>query len=77
LSFGGSTATVSSSHSETDLAWDAVAGADVALGEHVSLGGRYQFVWIDSGSSASGGGVTGKSGNFGAHVVTAQATYRF
>ncbi|MGO8867554.1 MAG: outer membrane beta-barrel protein [Alphaproteobacteria bacterium] len=77
LSVGGTTVPVNSSHSETDFALDAIAGLDVPVADGFSLGGRYQYLWINSSTSASGGGTTVHEGNFGANVLTVQVTYRF
>lgn len=77
LSANGVTAAVNSSNSETDLAADAVVGLDFGVTNHFSLGGRYQYLWVNSGSSSTANGVTGKVGDFTANVITAQATYKF
>ncbi len=77
LTFQGNTETVNSKHSETFFAMDALAGANYSITDKLSLGGRYQYLWIDSGNTSSGGGVTGREGDFNAHVITAQLTYSF
>jgi opacity protein-like surface antigen len=64
--------------SAVDFAADAVAGVDYALSARLSLGGRYRYLWIDSGGGRlTGGGVTLAHGDVHAHVLTATATYRF
>lgn len=77
LNDGVTTLTVDSSDSKTDFAADALVGFDVPVAKGFSLGGRYQYLWINSGTTSTDGGVTGKEGNFGANVITAQATFKF
>jgi opacity protein-like surface antigen len=64
LSANGLTATVNSSNNETDLAADGIVGLNFAVTDNLSLGGRYQYLWVNRSSSASAGGVTEKSGDF-------------
>jgi opacity protein-like surface antigen len=77
LSAGGSTASVNASQSETDLAVNGIAGVDLAVTDNLSIGGRYRYLWINSAASTTASGVTGKTGDFTAHVLTAQATLHF
>jgi opacity protein-like surface antigen len=77
LSGGGATAAVNSSSSEADLAVDALVGFDWTATDHWTLGGRYRFLWVNTSSVGSGGGIAASSGNFTAHVLTANATYHF
>lgn len=77
LSSGGVTVADNTNNSETNLALDAIAGVNFRIADHFSLGGRYQYLWVNSSTTSSGSGITQKEGNFGAHVLTAQATYNF
>jgi opacity protein-like surface antigen len=76
--FNGTTVAVNSSESKTHFAADGLAGFDVAVAPGFSLGGRYQYLWINSAESSDvGAGVTEKDGNFRSHVLTAQAVFKF
>lgn len=77
LTLGGTTIPVNSSSNETDLAADAVVGLDYSISNRVSIGGRYQFMWINSGSTETSSGLTIKSDDFTGNLFTAQVTYRF
>ena len=77
LNDGVTTLTVDSNDSKTVFAADALVGFDVPVAKGFSLGGRYQYLWINSGTTSTAGGVTGKEGNFGANIITAQATFKF
>jgi OOP family OmpA-OmpF porin len=68
---------VGSSSSDTDFAADIVVGLDVPLSNRLSLGARYRFLWVNSGSTTTSDGVTTKEGNLTAHLMTANATFRF
>jgi len=73
ISANGATAAVNSSHIETDLAADAVAGIDFALIPQLSIGARYQFLYVDLGDIIRGA----SNGNFTGHMITLNATYHF
>ncbi len=61
-----------------DLALDAEAGLDYAITDAFSVGGRYRFLWINSGGgSLAGGGVVLVHGDALAHSFLATGTYRF
>lgn len=77
LTFGGTTVADNASDSETDFALDAIVGFDVPVVDGFSVGGRYQYLWVNSGSTTTGGGITAHEGNFGSNIITAQATYNF
>lgn len=64
-------------NNRTKFAADGLIGADVALGNGLSLGGRYQYVWINSSETSSGGTLTAKEGNSAANVFTLQGVYHF
>ncbi|HEX7967606.1 MAG TPA: outer membrane beta-barrel protein [Stellaceae bacterium] len=66
------------SGSAFDFAADIAAGLDYALTDKLSLGGRYRYLWINSdGGTLAGGGVVLTHGDVHAHVLTANARYRF
>ncbi len=65
------------SNNETDFAVDFIAGFDYALDSRWSVGGRYRFLWVNTSGSATNVGVTQNVDSFTAHVLTANATYRF
>lgn len=77
LSSGGVTVADNASNSETNLALDALVGVNFPVAEKFSLGARYQYLWVNSAATYSGSGITQKEGNFGANIITAQATYNF
>lgn len=68
---------VSSKTTNTDFATNALAGFDYAVTHTISVGARYRFIWTDSATSATTGGLTTEAGNARHHVVSAMATYRF
>ena len=68
---------VNSSSSGTDFAANFIAGFDVAVADRWSVGGRYRFVWLDSGATASNGVTTIKRDNATFHVLTANASFHF
>ena len=76
-SFQGATATVNSSENKTHFAMDGLAGFDIPVQKGFSVGGRYQYLWINSKETYTSGGLTEKDGNFGASVITAKATFHF
>jgi len=77
MSFQGTTSAINSSNSDAYLAANGLAGVNYTFANNFSIGGRYQYLWINSGSSSSGGGVTGKEDDVAAHVITAHVTYTF
>lgn len=77
LSFGGATANVDSSNSETNLALDGIVGVDVPVADGFALGARYQYLWVNTDQTTSGTAISSSQGNFGASIITAQATYKF
>ena len=76
-SIGTYTFTNSVTSNETNLALDALVGVDFPLSDGFSLGARYQYLWVDSSQSSTTNGETASEGNFGANIITAQATYQF
>ena len=68
---------VASTGSETDFAANFLVGADFAVIDRWSIGARYRFVWINTASSATSGGINTSIGNLTEHVVTATATFHF
>jgi opacity protein-like surface antigen len=68
---------VNSSSKETDFAANIVAGVEAAVANGWSIGARYRFVWANTSSSTSSGGVTTKQDDFTAHVITANVTLHF
>lgn len=77
VSAAGVTQTVNASESETDFAFNVLAGIDFAVTDSLSLGARYRYLWINTSSSSTSAGLTTKSGDTTAHVITANATWRF
>lgn len=77
ISEGGATANLGLSHSETDLAIDAILGFDYAVTPQISVGGRYQFLWVNLSNLVSGGGITGSNSAFTGHMLTANAAWHF
>src|SRR6185437_972054 len=49
------TAVAGTSNNETDLAAQFIAGIDFPIGDRFSIGGRYRFVWVNSGATATDG----------------------
>jgi opacity protein-like surface antigen len=76
-SFGGVTATVDSSQRQTDFAADGILGLNYALGKDMSVGARYQYLWINSASTYTSNGVTEHDGNFSANVFTLRLNWNF
>ena len=68
---------VESNSNETDFAANFIAGFDFAISGRWSVGGRYRFVWANTASMTTSGGITTSQGNFTAHLLTAAATFRF
>jgi opacity protein-like surface antigen len=73
----GSTTAVNSNDSSTNFAADGLAGFDVPISNAFSLGGRYQYLWINDSNTTTDSGVTTTSGNSRANIITAQATFKF
>lgn len=73
ISSGGTTASVNESHSETDFAANAIVGVDYAVTPQISIGGRYQFLWVSLGNIIPGA----TNGDFTGHMLTANLTYHF
>jgi opacity protein-like surface antigen len=68
---------VASTGSETDFAANFLAGVDFAVVDRWSIGARYRFVWINTSSSASSGGINTSIDNLTQHIITATATFHF
>jgi opacity protein-like surface antigen len=68
---------VNSTSNETDLAANFIAGIDFAISNRWSVGGRYRFVWVNTSSTTTSGGITTSQGDFTAHVLTATGTFHF
>jgi opacity protein-like surface antigen len=68
---------VASTGSETDFAANFLVGMDFAVANRWSVGARYRFVWINTASSASSGGINTSIGDLTEHIITATATFHF
>ncbi len=68
---------VASTGRETDFAANLMLGLDFAVADRWSVGARYRFVWINTASSASAGGINASIDDLTAHVITATATFHF
>lgn len=68
---------VGSDNDETDLALDALLGFNYDLSKDLSIGARYQYLWVDSGSSDTASGLTLKQDDFTAHILTARLNWKF
>jgi opacity protein-like surface antigen len=68
---------IASSGSETDFAANFIAGFDVAVVDRWRVGARYRFIWINTASSATSGGINASIDDLTEHVITATATYHF
>jgi opacity protein-like surface antigen len=68
---------VNTSSKETDFAANVIAGFEATVASRWSIGARYRFVWANTSSSTTSGGVTTKQDDFTAHVITANATFHF
>jgi opacity protein-like surface antigen len=68
---------VNTSSKETDFAANAIVGFEAALTNQLSLGARYRFIWANTSTNTTSGGVTTKQDDFTAHVVTANLTFHF
>jgi opacity protein-like surface antigen len=68
---------VASTGSETDFAANFLVGMDFAIVDRWSVGARYRFVWINTASSATSGGINTSIDNLTEHIITATATYHF
>ncbi|MGQ9371139.1 outer membrane protein [Azospirillum sp. ST 5-10] len=69
--------TVDSKTTNVDFAANAMVGFDYAVSDAVSVGARYRFIWTDSATTESSGGLTTESGNVRHHALSLTATYRF
>lgn len=68
---------VGASHSETDFAAQLILGADYQLTDQFAIGGRYRFVWVNSGSTTASGGDLVNQDDFTAHVLMVTGKIRF
>ena len=68
---------VASSGRETDFAANFTAGLDFAVANRWSVGARYRFIWVNTASSATSGGVNASIDDVTAHIITATATFHF
>jgi opacity protein-like surface antigen len=68
---------VSATGRETDFAANLILGMDFAVANRWSVGARYRFVWINTASSASSGGITTSINDLTEHIITATATFHF
>jgi opacity protein-like surface antigen len=68
---------VNTSSKETDFAANAIVGFEAAVTNQLSLGARYRFIWANTSSNTTSGGVTTKQDDFTAHVITANLTFHF
>ena len=62
---------------DLDGAAQAILGLDYQVSDHFAIGGRYRYVWIQSGTTASDGFDDFKQTDFTAHVVMLTGTFRF
>lgn len=74
-SVGG--AAVGASHSETDFAAQFILGFDYPVSNQFSIGARYRFVWVNSGSTTASGGDLVNQDDFTAHVLMVTGKVRF
>lgn len=82
LSANGVTVNVGSTENRTDFAADGVVGFDVpfsmfSAGQDVSLGLRYQYLWVNSAETVTSNGVTATSGNISANIISARLSWKF
>jgi OmpA-OmpF porin, OOP family len=70
-------ATLNTSSSETDFAANLVAGFDMPLVDRWTIGARYRFIWANTESTTVSNGVATHQDDFFAHVITANATFKF
>ncbi|WP_168185837.1 outer membrane protein [Magnetospirillum sp. ME-1] len=63
------TLNVNSSTSNTNLMAQGIAGLDVKVTDNFDIGGRYRYIWVNSGNNLVD--------DFTAHVVSGTLTYRF
>ena len=71
------TSVVGASSNETDFAAQLIAGIDFPVSDRISIGGRYRFVWVNSGATATDGIDTVKQDDFTAHMIMVTGTFRF
>jgi opacity protein-like surface antigen len=70
-------AAVGANNSETDFAAQFILGADYQVTDQFAIGGRYRFVWINSGSTTARGGDLVNQDDFTAHVLMVTGKLRF
>jgi opacity protein-like surface antigen len=68
---------IASSGRETDFAANLILGLDFAVADRWSVGARYRFIWINTASSATSGGINTSIDDLTAHVITATGTFHF
>ncbi len=66
-----------STSNETDFAANLIAGFDFPVGGRWRVGGRYRFIWVNTSGTTMSGAVTASRDDFTAHVITANAIFRF
>ena len=71
------TSVVGASNNETDFAAQLILGVDFPVGDRFAIGGRYRYVWVNSGTTVSDGIDTIKQDDFTAHVLMVTGTFRF
>ena len=59
------------------MAWRARPGLDFAVDERWSVGARYRFIWVNTASSATSGGINASIDDVTADVITAAGTFHF
>lgn len=77
ISFNGVTSAVNSSENQTDFAADGLVGFDIPVGQSLSVGARYQYLWVNSAQTTTSNGITEKDGNFNASIITARLSGKF
>jgi opacity protein-like surface antigen len=68
---------VNTTSNETDVAANLIVGFDFPVSNRWSVGGRYRFVWVNTSSTSTSGGITTKQDDLTAHLLTATATFHF
>jgi opacity protein-like surface antigen len=68
---------VASTGRETDFAANLMLGFDFAVVDRWRVGARYRFVWINTASSATSGGINASIDDLTEHIITATATFHF
>jgi len=79
ITFAGITVPVSDTHSEADLAADAMIGVNYRVTPQIILGARYRLLYIDKANDdlISGTGGSTSYGSLWGHVLTVTAAYHF